>query len=112
MDSVIVDHDWDATRRIMWDYVGIVRNDERLRIADDRLGQVKKTMASLYWNCHLTKDILELRNIVLVGQLIIRSALLRKESRGLHYTESYPERDDTLFQKDTILKWNPAVDEP
>jgi L-aspartate oxidase len=112
IDSVIVDHDWDATRRIMWDYVGIVRNNERLHIADDRLGQVQKTMASLYWNCHLTKDILELRNIILVGQLIIRSAINRKESRGLHYTESYPQRDDERFQKDTLLKWDSAIDEP
>jgi L-aspartate oxidase len=112
MDSVIVDHDWDTARRIMWDYVGIVRNDERLQIANERIGQLKKTMASLYWNCHLTKDILELRNIILVGQLIIRSAIQRKESRGLHFTESYPQRDDKQYRKDTIVKWDPAVDEP
>jgi L-aspartate oxidase len=111
IDSVIVDHDWDASRRIMWDYVGIVRSDQRLTIADDRLGQVEETVEELYWNCHLTKDILELRNIILVGQLIIRSALQRKESRGLHFTESYPERDDKNFQRDTILTLNPAIDE-
>ncbi len=101
--SVIVDHDWDSARRVMWDYVGIVRNDHRLEIAAQRMAQIRKTMSELYWNCRLTKDILELRNIVLIGELIIRSAKLRKESRGLHYTESYPDQDDR-YRKDTILQ--------
>jgi L-aspartate oxidase len=101
--SVIVDHDWDSARRVMWDYVGIVRNDQRLEIAADRMAQIQKTMSELYWNCRLTKDILELRNIVLVGELIIASAKLRKESRGLHYTETYPHLDDR-YRRDTILQ--------
>jgi L-aspartate oxidase len=101
--TVIVDHDWDSARRVMWDFVGIVRNDHRLEIAAQRMAQIRKTMSELYWNCRLTKDILELRNIVLIGELIIQSAKLRKESRGLHYTETYPNQDKR-YQKDTILQ--------
>ena len=102
-DTVIVDHDWDEARRVMWDYVGIVRNDARLEIALKRMRQLKDTVESLYWNCKLTQDILELRNIILVGELVIRSALARKESRGLHYTESYPETGDANLS-DTVLQ--------
>jgi L-aspartate oxidase len=104
VDSVIIDHDWDVARRIMWDYVGIVRSDSRLRIALNRMLQLKETVETLYWKYHLGLDLLELRNIVLVGELIIRSALMRKESRGLHYTETYPERDNQRSPKDTIIE--------
>ena len=68
------------------------------------------TVESLYWKCRLTQDLLELRNVVLVGQLVIRCAVKRKESRGLHYTESYPDRDDAVFGRDTIVA--PTDDEP
>jgi L-aspartate oxidase len=101
-EPVILDHDWDACRRLMWDYVGIVRSDRRLDIALQRIVQLEKTIEDLYWKCRLTLDMLELRNIVLVGGLIVRSARQRKESRGLHYTESYP-RPDEAFLRDTIL---------
>jgi L-aspartate oxidase len=103
MDSVIIDHDWDSARRVMWDYVGIFRSDLRLQLALERIQLLSRTIESLYWKCHLTQDLIELRNIVLVGELIIRSALMRKESRGLHATETYPERNDKLFLKDTVL---------
>ncbi len=102
-EPVILEHDWDQARRIMWDYVGIVRSDTRLHIAEERMRALSETVHSLYWNCRLTQDLLELRNIILVGQLIIQSALSRKESRGLHFTETYPERDDARFVRDTIV---------
>jgi L-aspartate oxidase len=102
-DSVIIDHDWDEARRVMWDYVGIVRNDRRLEIGLQRIQQLKETIESLYWECRLNQDLLELRNVILVGELVIRSAQMRKESRGLHYTESYPERDDR-YRRDTVLQ--------
>lgn len=102
-DSVIIDHDWDEARRIMWDYVGIVRNDRRLEIGLQRIQQLKKTVESLYWECRLNQDLLELRNVILVGELVIRSALTRKESRGLHFTESYPESDNR-FCTDTVCQ--------
>ena len=102
-EPVILDHDWDEARRVMWDYVGIVRNDERLELARRRMSELGETVESLYWKCRLTQDLLELRNVVLVGQLVIRCAVTRKESRGLHYTESYPDRDDAAFGRDTIV---------
>jgi L-aspartate oxidase len=101
---VIIDHDWDEARRLMWDFVGIVRTDERLEIAEQRMTQLQETVESLYWKCHLSQDLLELRNIVLVGLLVIRSARSRLESRGLHFTESHPERDDVAFARDTLLQ--------
>lgn len=103
MDSVIVDHDWDQARRVMWDYVGIVRNDARLKIALRRILELKATVESLYWKCHLTQDLLELRNVIEVGELVVRSALERRESRGLHYTDSYPDQSDD-FARDTLIQ--------
>ncbi len=103
-ETVILDHDWDEARRVMWDYVGIVRSDSRLNIAFQRIQQIKKTVEDLYWKYKLTLDLIELRNIVLVGELIIRSAKIRKESRGLHFTETYPSRDDKKYLRDTVLQ--------
>ena len=102
-EPVILDHDWDESRRLMWDFVGIVRSDRRLEIALQRILQIRKTVEDLYWKCRLTQDLLELRNIVLVGELIIRCANERRESRGLHYTESHPEPDDR-FLRDTVIE--------
>jgi len=102
-DSVILEHDWNEARQIMWDYVGIVRSDQRLEIAKKRMDQLRETVVSLYWNCRLTRDLLELRNIILVGKLIIECALRRKESRGLHYTETYPYHDDENYATDTVV---------
>jgi L-aspartate oxidase len=103
-DSVILEHDWHEARRIMWDYVGIVRSNRRLNIAKQRMNQLRETVLALYWNCRLSRDLLELRNIILVGKLIIESALRRRESRGLHFTESYPYRDDENYRVDTIVE--------
>jgi L-aspartate oxidase len=103
-ESVILEHDWNEARRVMWDYVGIVRSDRRLKIARRRMIQLRETVISLYWKSRLTRDLLELRNIILMGKLIIECALRRKESRGLHYTETYPHSDDENFAKDTILE--------
>lgn len=101
---VILEHDWDNARRVMWDYVGIVRSDERLEIARQRMKQLSDTVHTLYWNRRITQDLLELRNIILVGGMIVDCALRRRESRGLHYTESHPARDDARFAKDTIIQ--------
>jgi len=101
--AVILEHDWDEARRVMWDYVGIVRSDQRLAIARRRMRAMAETVHALYWNCRVTQDLLELRNIILVGERIVESAMHRRESRGLHYTESHPERDDERFQRDTVL---------
>ncbi len=102
LQTVIIDHDWDLARRVMWDYVGIVRSDERLRIARDRMRQISETVGRLYSEYGVSADIIELRNIVLVSSLIIESALMRKESRGLHFNADHPDTDPR-WEKDTIL---------
>ena len=101
-DPVVLEHDWDEARRVMWDYVGIVRSDARLAIASERLSSLAATVEAIYRRSRVTQDLLELRNIVQVGRLVVSSAQSRKESRGLHFTESYPERNDAHFLRDTI----------
>jgi L-aspartate oxidase len=107
-DPVVLEHDWDQARRVMWDYVGIVRSDARLEIARRRMQEFHDTVEAQYWRSRVTQDLLELRNIVLVGGLVIESAIRRKESRGLHYTESYPLRDDVHCLHDTVLRGEDA----
>jgi len=100
-EEVIVAHNWDELRRFMWAYVGIVRKDERLQRARRRLQLLEQETADYYKHYIVSKDLLELRNLVLVSRLIVESAIARKESRGLHYSVDYP---DTLPQaQDTLL---------
>ena len=100
-EAVMVAHNWMEVRNCMWDYVGIVRTDKRLARALHRLVNLRKEIREYYFDYLVTPDTLELRNIALVGELIVRSAMRRKESRGLHYTLNYPETHRT--SRDTIL---------
>lgn len=102
-EVVFLDHDWDQVRSVMWDYVGIVRSDERLEIARKRIRLLREQIDAYYWNYKLMPDLVELRNIALVGDLIIRCAVLRRESRGLHYNIDCPETDDLNWKRDTVL---------
>ncbi len=100
---VLVSHDRYEIQRLMWDYVGIVRSDERLERAGARINLIRDQVEAYYRKTSVTDPLLELRNLSLVASLIIRSALFRKESRGLHYTTDYPDRDDDRWLGITVI---------
>jgi L-aspartate oxidase len=103
-EATIVTYNWEEIRRSMWNYVGIVRSDRRLARAKRRIEMIQQEIRDYYLDFNTTSDLIELRNIAAVAELIIDCAKHRKESRGLHYTIQYPQKEDTQGENDTILK--------
>lgn len=104
-EQVLISHNWDEIRRLMWNYVSIVRTDNRLQRAAQRLRNLRKEVRKFYWGHRVNSDILELRNLVAVGSLIVDCAIRRKESRGIHYTLDYPNKDDKYLADTEIRRF-------
>lgn len=104
LEAVLISHDKESVRSLMWDYVGIVRSDMRLNKAWEGIARMKSEVEDYYIQTRISPELVELRNMTTAAELIVRSAVMRKESRGLHYNIDYPKTDDAHFLCDTIIE--------
>ncbi len=102
-DKVVLKHNFEEIRRLMWNYVGIVRSTKSLKSAIERINIERREIATFYWRNTISASTVETRNVALIAELICRSAINRLESRGLHFMEDYPEKHDDKFKSDTIM---------
>jgi L-aspartate oxidase len=103
-ERVVVSHNRQSIRRLMGDYVGVMRNDERLNRAGQRLGVIEQEISDYYWRYRVAEELAELRNISTVARLVIECASERKESRGLHYNQDHPRPDDREWRRDSLIR--------
>ncbi len=108
-ELVVIHHNWDEIRRFMWDYVGICRTNKRLERAKSRIRNIRKEIEKYYWDFFITLDLIELRDMSTAAEIIIDSALQRKESRGLHFNADYPKTEKELELVNTIISRSHAI---
>ena len=103
-ELIVISHNWDEIRRFMWDYVGIFRTTKRLQRAKSRVRNIRKEIEHFYWDFILTADLIELRNMASVAEMIIDSAMAREASIGLHYNADFPVLEADQTAKETVLR--------
>jgi len=105
VESLMINQNWMEVRQVMQHFVGIIRSDKSLTRARTRISLIHEEVDRYYWDFIITPDLIELRNLVTIGRLIVESAIARKESRGIHYNIDYPEKDEDVHPTEIKKYW-------